>query len=470
MGKSISGRIAAGFAVVAAAVALAACGGGFGASSVGPPPVQDADSARVPSPQISGIGKIQHIVLIVQENRSFDNLFQGFPGADTQSYGYVDSGQKVALTQADLGTRWDAEHDATAFFEACNGKGRYPGTDCRMNGFDKEELGCGGASEPKCPSKYPQYSYVPHEETKPYFDMASRYVLADKMFSSNLDGSSFIAHQFLIAAQAGSAVDYPLPEWEWGCYGKTATLPTMTLWRYIDWSKTIAPCFDSKTLGDELDQVHATWRFYTSKIQISNTGHLWSAYAAIKHIYYGPDWKKDVVSPQTRFFNDVQAGDLPSVTWITPTCPNSDHAPCATNTGGPSWVTSLVNAIGESKYWNSTAIFVTWDDYGGWYDHVPPKTLDFDGLGFRVPLMVISPYAKKGYVSHVPYEFGSILRFVEDRFGLATLSLSDARAADPARDCFDFNQPPRKFREIPSALKKEDFLRQPPDPRPPDTE
>jgi phospholipase C len=464
-------KIAACFAFGAAAIALTACGGAVGTSP--PQPPQQANFKPIGGlgiPQASGTDKIQHIVIIIQENRSFDNLFQGFPGADTQSFGYDSAGKKITLAPADIGTRWDVEHDANGFLEACNGAGSYPGTECRMNGFDKEEVSCGAGSEPPCPDKYPQYSYAPHDETAPYFEMASQYVLADRMFASNFDGSSFIAHQYLIAAQASSAVNYPSPLWEWGCYGKTALLPTLTLWRMIDWTKTIHPCFDNETLGDELDEAHVTWRFYTSKVKLSNTGHLWSAYAAIRHIYYGADWKNDVVSPQTSFFNDVQSGNLRTVSWITPTCGRSDHAPCATNNGGPSWVSSLVNAVGESKYWNSTAIFVTWDDYGGWYDHVPPKKLDYDGLGFRVPLMVISPYAKKAYVSHVPYEFGSILRFVEDRFDLATLSYSDARATDPAGDCFAFDQPPRKFRKITSPLGEEYFLHEPPDLRPPDDE
>jgi phospholipase C len=112
---------------------------------------------------------------------------------------------------------------------------------------------------------------------------------------------------------------------------------------------------------------------------------------------------------------------------------------------------------------------VTWDDYGGWYDHVPPKMLDYDGLGFRVPLLVISPYAKQGYVSHVHYELASLLRFIEDRFELPALSVSDARAASPEKDCFDFNQVPRKFKPIATLHGEDYFLHQPADLRPPDS-
>jgi phospholipase C len=128
----------------------------------------------------------------------------------------------------------------------------------------------------------------------------------------------------------------------------------------------------------------------------------------------------------------------------------------------------LVNAVGKSKFWDSTAIFVQWDDWGGLYDHVPPPFKDYDGLGFRVPLLVISPYAKKDYVSHVQYETASVLRFAEDVFGLDRLAAADKRAVSPAKDCFDFSQPPRKFVPIKAPLDASFFMNQPQDLRPPD--
>jgi phospholipase C len=129
-----------------------------------------------------------------------------------------------------------------------------------------------------------------------------------------------------------------------------------------------------------------------------------------------------------------------------------------------------VNAVGESQYWNSSAIFVFWDDYGGWYDSEPPAYVDYDGLGIRLPLLVISPYAKKGHVSHVHYEHGSILRFVEDTFGLGRLSASDSRAASPARDCFNFKQSPRAFVPIKAPYGADYFKGEPADNRAPDAE
>ena len=122
---------------------------------------------------------------------------------------------------------------------------------------------------------------------------------------------------------------------------------------------------------------------------------------------------------------------------MTPTWTNSDHAGSASKTG-PDVGRLGRNAIGESKYWDSTAIFIFWDDYGGWYDPEPPAYVDYDGLGMRIPMLIVSPYAKKGHVSHVHYEHGSILRFVEDVFGLGRLAASDKRANSPAKDAFDF--------------------------------
>jgi phospholipase C len=451
-------------AAVIMAVMLCSCGG------IGNSPSPSLPNSSGPAQALASLatrpkasGKIQHVVIIFQENRSFDNLFQGFPGADTRSYGYGQTGAKIALRPVGLETTWDIDHSSGAFFQACDGRGSFPGTDCRMDGFGGEETGCTQQSSLAYCSNI-QYAFVPHAESKPYFDLAKQYVLADRTFTSNFDASSFVSHQYIIRAQASSAVDYPYSVW--GCDGGSDdTVATVTHQR--QYGARIQACFDTPTLGDELDQAGRSWRFYTGALD--GDGNLWSAYQAVRHIRYGPDWKKDVVDPQTRFFADVRRRVLPDVSWVTPTCGNSDHAGCGGN-GGPDWVASLVNAIGKSPYWDSTAIFVMWDDYGGWYDHVPPPKLDYDGLGMRVPLLVISPYAKKGYVSHVQYEHGSILRFVEDQFGLPRLAASDARANSPETDCFDFSQAPRRFARIHTRLEEADFERAPLDLRPPDTQ
>jgi len=395
----------------------------------------------------TGAGKIKHIVYIVQENRSFDNMFQGYPGADTVSSGKNSQGQRIKLQPWSLAHQYVIDHSDDAMFAACNGTGKIPGTDCRMDGFDNES-GYGGP-----PNR--EYVYVPHSESKPYFDMAREWVLADRMFQSQLD-ESFTAHQYIIAAQADWTVN--LPTSYWGCQGGPSdTVPTLLPWRKP--GPYIQACFSYQTLGDELDKAHLSWRFYASAYgsRSSGTGGTWSSYQAVRHIYYGKDWKKDVISPNWKFITDVRAGKLANFTWITPVCADSDHVNCPGGYG-PSWVSALVNTVGKSKFWDSTAIFVQWDDWGGLYDHVAPAYENRDSLGFRVPLLVISPYAKKGYVSHVHYETASVLRFAEDLYGLDQLAPADRRANSPAGDCFDFSQAPRPFLKIEAPLAPKFFM------------
>jgi phospholipase C len=286
--------------------------------------------------------------------------------------------------------------------------------------------------------------------------MAREGVLADRMFQSQLD-ESFVAHQYIIAAQADWSVN--LPTLEWGCgggsYDKVATI---TQDRNPE-GPSIHPCYDYETLADELDKAKLSWRFYAATYgsASSDGGAEWSGFRAVKHIRYGPDWKK-VISPDWKFITDVRDGYLANFTWITPECDDSDHVNCGGGYG-PSWVAALVNTVGASKFWDSTAIFVQWDDWGGLYDHVPPPPPYYrDGLGFRVPLVIVSPYARRGRVSHVQYETASVLRFAEDLYGLGRLSKADRRSTSPAVDCFDFTQQPRPFVKIAAPLPPKFFM------------
>jgi len=381
-------------------------------------------------------GKIQHVIFVIQENRSFDDLFQGYPGADTQSYGLDSSGQTIPLAPISLAAPYDIDHSSIAFFEAYDhGK---------MDGFNKEYNGAP-------PSEYPnpQYGYVPPAESQLYFEMAGQYVLADRMFTSHID-ASYISHQYAIAAQANHAVDFP--SGVWGCERRLPDLIT-TLTQHRKYGPQEPVCQNYQTLGDELDTAGLSWRMYAySKMSI------WVAYRSIEHIFHGPDWKTDVIGHSSRVLKDIRDGTLANVSWVTPTGANSDHGGSLSTTG-PDWVASIVNTVGRSQYWNSTAIFVMWDEWGGWYDHVKPVYEDYDGLGFRVPLLMVSAYAKQGYVTHVQYEHGSVLRFIEDNWGLPQLAASDARANDPASDAFDFTQQPRKFKAFRTKLSADDFLR-----------
>jgi phospholipase C len=461
-------------AFATAAAFLTGCQGNGGLGS----------QTEIPGARHQSSGLIQHVVIIIQENRSFNNLFMGYPGATTQSYGYNSKKQQIPLQPVTLATAWDLEHDASGFFRSCRGTGSIKGTNCRMNGFDKEKWTCGVGSQPACPNANPPYSYVPQQEVQPYWNMANQYVLADEMFSSDFDISSFVSHQYIIAgSNPNASVNYPFGLW--GCTGGPPDqISILGPNRQLPAGEEV-PCWDPTTLGDELDKAGLTWALYASKIRGAGSSGcgssgmesdhskgrtgIWSAYQAIKHICYGPDWTADMISGPSRFLTDVANGDLRNVTWITPTFANSDHGGSGSKTG-PSWVASVVNAIGESQFWDSTAIFIFWDDSGGWYDPVAPAYVDNDGLGFRLPLLIISPYAKQGYVSHVNYEHGSILKFVEDQFNLGRLAASDARANSPESDCFDFSGGPRAFVPIVSSLRRSYFLHQPDDLRPPDTE
>jgi len=427
------------------------------APHAGPGAMYAPPRLAIPAPFPDAKRKIKHVVIIMEENRSFDDLFQGYPGADTQSYGYDSSGNKINLRPIGLEAPYDIEHDIYSYFTACNGTGSIPGTNCQMNGFNNESNSCYSS----CTD--PMYGYVPANESAPYFAMANQYVVGDRMFTSHID-DSFISHQYIIAAQADGAAYFPSSSW--GCEGGPRdTIATLNQNRTFGPSEVV--CWGINTLGNELDAAHLKWRFYTSPV--NGDGGIWSSYQAINYIYDKTDWYKDVITPQSTILTDVPAGKLANVTWVLPTCATSDHSGCGSSQG-PAWVTSVVNTIGESKFWNSTAIFVFWDEWGGWYDHVPPPYVDYDGLGMRVPLLIISPYAKQNYVSHVQYEHGSMLRFAEDQFGLAQLSAADTRANDPANDSFNFAQPPRKFVPFSSKLGPEYFIHAKPDLRIPDAE
>jgi phospholipase C len=202
----------------------------------------------------------------------------------------------------------------------------------------------------------------------------------------------------------------------------------------------VKPCFEHPTIMDLLDAKHVSWRYYNA----ASTG-FWSAPDAIRHLRYGSDWK-NVIAPETTIKSDIAAGTLPAVSWVTPTAAESDHA-ASNNGSGPAYVASIVNAVGQSKYWNTTAIFITWDDWGGWFDHVPPLMYNKYEGGFRVPLIVVSPYAKKAYVSHVQHQQSSILHYIESTFTLGTLGHADLRA-DDLSDCFNMLQKPTPYTVI----------------------
>jgi phospholipase C len=250
-------------AFITGSILLSAC---RGVSTIGPSsglPVANVPSLHAGTERLlpDGKHKIQHVIIIIQENRSFNNLFYGYPGAYTQSYGYDSKGKRIQLQPIPLETKWDLQHNGQGFIVSCNGDGKkIPGTKCDMNGFDEEYC------RPKCPNKYAMYAYVPHteRETLPYFTMARQYVLADEMFASDWDTSSFISHQYIITAKAPEMA-FNYPHGAWGCGGGlTDLIQTISLQRQVNGA--VHPCWNPVTLGDELDKKGLSWAFYATPV------------------------------------------------------------------------------------------------------------------------------------------------------------------------------------------------------------
>jgi phospholipase C len=408
---------------------------------------------------------IKHVIVIVQENRSFDNLFDCFPGTDCVTYGINSKGKKVTMKPITFESG-DIDHEwKIAIANWDHGK---------MDGFDLNTLGTTGGEGPIGDLAY---TYITHNESKPYWDMAKQYTLLDRFFP-DMFGPSFTAHLSLIAAttaisptQAEINTPNNLP---WTCdsgpNNETALVdrvqPGQPGYLLPIYDQPIPPCFTQfKTMADTLDAKNVSWKYYAPALNADVGGQVWSEFGSIKKVRYGPDWKK-VVSPQTTVLTDIKNGKLASMSWVIPDLLDSDHPQGFSNTG-PSWVSTVVNAVGKSKYWDSTAIIVTWDEWGGWYDHVPPPVVDYDGLGIRVPAIVISPYALPHTVLHTQYQFASVLRFAEEVFGLPSLGARDATAPSLV-SAFNFTQKPIKFKPFPVPETPEYFLNRPASGEPPD--
>ena len=418
-------------------------------------PAHAADTAPDEAAFIRALRQhVKHIVIVVQENRSVDNLFNGFPGADTVREGRTKRGL-VALKPVDLDFPADVDHQHRAFVQAFDGG--------KMDGWESV------FSSPPQSASF-ALSYVPQSEVEPYFAMGERYTFADRMFQSNT-GPSFPAHLYLVSGEGAYVADNPnhleTTHFAWGCDSPADARVSLI----APGGEEVPgpwPCFDLPTIADVALEHGVTWRYYAPPID--SLGSIWSAFDAIRHIRYSPEWQ-NVVSPETRVLDDARAGNLPAITWVVPSAQNSDHPfphvdtlhdVGVTGQFGPDWVASVVNAVGEGPLWKSTVVLVVWDDWGGWYDHVAPPQIDRMGLGFRVPFMVIAPYAKRHYVSHVQHEFGSILKFTEEVFDLPSMGTTDERS-DALRDCFDFTLEPVPFEPI-ATLRSSAFFTAPSQP------
>lgn len=372
--------------------------------------------------------KIQHIVFIIKENRSFDSYFGTFPGADGATSGVISNGARVTLRRGPDRMPRDIGHDWADAHMAMDG-GRMDRFDLVRDGNEQGD--------------FLSMSQFLAADIPNYWSYAQHFTLADRMFSS-LAGPSFPNHLYTVASQSGGAIGNP-DSLIWGCDAAQTTRVDV---RLADGTSQMQfPCFDFPTITDGLDAANVSWKYYAPTRD--QHGYIWSALDAVKHVRFGPDWPANVV-PFGRFVQDASNGSLPSVSWVIPDFDVSEHPTVDAFAGttlsvsacaGENWTVRQINAIMQGPSWPSTAIVLTWDDFGGFYDHVAPPAVDGLGLGPRVPLIVVSPYSREGVVSHTQYEFGSLLQLVQNRYKLKGLSARDVEA-NSLLDAFDFTQAP----------------------------
>jgi phospholipase C len=410
-------------------------------------------------------GHIRHIVIIMQEGRTLNNLFAGWPGAYAPM-----SGEAVEIP-GPIRLREIRFSDDRSMCELSPSMTlAYWGA--RMEGFDLNRfcgLGCTHYPNGHKPvtSLFP-YAYMNRDEIAPYRTLAGQYVLGDNMYSTEW-GGDFTAHQYLIAGSTFISAkralrDVPSAE-PWGCDAPKGT--RIALWGYP--YETASPCITQyPTMAELLDRAKLSWKYYVAPLGGRDpSGQLWNAFDAIKKVRYSSDWTKNIVSPPSRVLTDAKKGALPAVAWVIPEVAWSDH-PSQKSDKGPSWVAAVVNAVGEGPEWNDTAIIIVWSEWGGWFDARPPyfpNRLKGTGLGFRVPLLIVSPYARKNVVVHTDYQFGSILRFTEEALNLPPLSslgygyvFTDA-TSNSLSDSFDFLKGPREFQPIKAKYSSSIFQR-----------
>jgi phospholipase C len=319
----------------------------------------------------------------------------------------------------------------------------------QMNCFDRLRGGTG----------LTPYIMYPREGIPNYWALAEHFTLADRFFSA-IYGPTGVEHLWVLAAQSDRFVDMERP----GQFGSgpprercldrderaysfkeltprqeadafrleeiPAIIPLITKYWTERW-----PCIDVQILPDLLEERGISWRYYQgghSQMKVMD---------GIRHVRFGPMWQKVVDNEE--FLGDVRDGDLPQVSWLIPPDGLNDHprGGRASMCAGENWTVEIMNGLQRSPYWERTAVILTWDDFGGFYDHVAPPHIDIYGLGPRVPALVMSPWARPGYIDSRTYEFSSVLRFIERIFRLPAMTERDRRSNDML-DAFDFQQEP----------------------------
>jgi phospholipase C len=385
--------------------------------------------------QYTASGPVQHIIFILKENHTFDSYFGRFPGVNGATSGLaLVNGVQTVVTLADAP---DAEPTDFCHTWGCAHGALDHGA---MDAFNLQtkvntttQL-CGQSAG------FPCYVAAEQSDIPNYWQLAQNFVLDDNAWSSLL-GPSLPNHLYSVAARSGptagqSVINNPKEVKSWGC-----DAPATAKVQLYNGSK-VYPCFSFATLADEMDADGVPWRYYAPSS--TDHGYVWSTLDAFSQIRNGPDWAADVV-PNSQLLDDAAAGSLPDFAWVTPPETASEH-PTNSTCVGENWTISLIDALEQSPEWSSTVIVLAWDDYGGFYDHVAPPSVDKLGVGFRVPMLIISPFAYANpadstnpHVGHALLDLTSPLAYAEDIFGLSRLGTRDA-ALDNLAQLLDTSQ------------------------------
>ena len=393
-------------------------------------------------PVLVGIHKIQHVIIIMQENRSFDSYFGTYPGADGIPAG-------ICVPDPQAGTCVKPYHDTNDK----NTGGPHAVLDARgdvnggqMDGFIRRlELAKKGcvAQDPNCSVGNDVMGYHTAAEIPNYWAYAKHFVLQDHMFEPVLSWS-LPSHLFMVSGWSASCSD---PQDASTCVTNDGLYAVEGTEGVDPDANDPQPSWGWTDITYLLHKYHVSWRYYVdpgtqpdcddgaitcpAKTQNPGTPEIWNPLPDFVTVHQ--DGQTGNIQSTDKYLAAARAGRLPAVSWIVPNQPNSEHPP-ALLSAGQAWVTNLINAAMRGPEWKSTAIFLSWDDWGGFYDHVAPPTVDGVGYGLRVPGLVISPYAKRGYIDHQILSHDAYLKFIEDDF-------LGKRRIDPKTDGRPDNRP-----------------------------
>jgi phospholipase C len=445
---------------------------------------------------LAGIHKIKHVVIIMQENRSFDSYFGTYPGADGIPGLAGNPGTVPCIPDPNAGHCQKPYHDSAD----TNAGGPHLAPDAvgdvdggKMDGFIRsvEAGGSFDTDKAACLAKGEQpvcvdvMGYKDQRDIPNYWSYARNFTLQDHMFEPVLSWSD-ISHLYMVSAWSALCsnpfdastckTNLDAPDID-GLPNASTSLGNLAAGPGIldpadpdDFQGATTPDFGWTDITWLLYHYGVTWRYYIDKgtepdcangqiscppqVQAVSTPEIWNPLPDFVTVHQ--DNQLGNIVDGSTFFEDARSGQLPAVSWVIPSGDDSEHPP-GTVSAGQDHVTRVINSIMSGPDWDSTAIFLAWDDWGGFYDHVPPPKVDGEGYGIRVPGLVISPYARQGYIDHQTLSFDAYLKFIEDDFlGGARLDPKTDGRPDPRPDVretasilgdlrndFDFNQKPR---------------------------